>query len=441
MNFWLTALAAHASDMSSWIFIAYPAVIFSLGLFQAWAAIGLTLFMFINWSLIAPRLRKETEKYNSLTLSSYLESKFKDTTGFIRVFTAIISLIYYTIYISSGLVGLGILLNSIFGISLILGTTIGILIIIPYLFVGGYVTLAWTDFFQGIFLLLVILFVPLFLLSDMPSLPSILEKISSMNHLKPFFPDSSFSTIISIILLTCGWGLGYFGQPIILTKFMGIKNVTDMPKAKWIGVSWQILALCGATLIGVIAISYFQQSQLDPQHVFISIVLQNFSPFFAGFILCAILGATITCMDSQVLVLASNLTEDFYKRIWNKKASSKKLIFISRVNICIVAFIAYIISIFSTESIFNMVSYAWFGLGASFGPIIIFSLYTKNTNRFGAYAGILSGAIIAGIWPWINKLTSTSTPTLIPGFFISSLSIWTISKLTKSYKEKQKSLR
>lgn len=424
MNFWLTALAAHASDMSSWIFMAYPAVIFTLGFSQAWAAIGLTLFMFLNWQFVAPKLRTMTETYNSLTLPSFFESRFADTSGILRIFTVIVSFVYYTIYISAGLVSLGLVLHTLFGISFITGVTIGICIIIPYLFIGGYVTLAWTDFFQGIFLMTVIVLVPLFAIPHVGGF----KALSFAN----FIPDYSPTTLVSLFFLMCGWGLGYFGVPHIVTKFMGIKDVKEMPKSKWVGISWQTISLTAATLIALVSIAFFKNGIDDPQFVFINMVLELFSPFIAAFILCAILGATITSMDSQILVLATNLAEDFYKRSLRKDATSRELLIVSRCSIAFVAVIAYIIACQTTTSLFNLVSYAWFGLGASFGPLVLFSLYSKTANRYGAWSGLIAGSVIAGIWPLINRYIPINVPTLIPGFFISSFTIWIVSSITES---------
>lgn len=433
MNFWLTALAAHASDMSSWIFMAYPAVIFSTGLINIWVAVGLTFFMFLNWHYVAPKLRKMTEHYNSLTLPSFFESRFQDTSGFLRISTVIISLVYYTVYISAGLVGLGILIETLFGVPYLFGVSVGILIIIPYLFIGGYVTLAWTDLFQGIFLICAIVLVPLYALPEIGGIKGLQTALQAKKSLEGIFPSFSFLTCFKIFSLITSWGLGYFGMPHILTKFMGIKNVEEMPKSKWFGISWQIISLTAATFVGLIGVAFFAKTGLvDDQLVFINIVTSLFTPFTAAFILCAILGATITCMDSQILVLASNLTEDLYKKVVKKEASSRELLFVSRLSVLAVAVISYILAITTSSSIFSIVSYAWFGLGASFGPLVIFSLYAKSVTRMGAFSGIISGALIAGFWPLVNNFIPVDIPTLIPGFFISSFTIWLVSIMTRN---------
>ena len=421
MNFYLTAMAAHASDMSSWLFLAYPATLYTMGLSGVWTAIGLTLFMYLNWQFVAPKIRTETEKYGSMTYSSFFESRLSDTGGWIRILTALMLLIFYTIYISAGFMSLGILTQSLFGIEYWIGVTIGVCIVIPYLFIAGYITLAWTDLFQGIFLLIVIVLVPLFALDHASSISA----AAATQHISmDFLPTGGWLGALFVML---SWGLGYFGQPHIVTKFMGISDPKEIPKAKYIGMSWQIIALGFSTLIGLIAIPFFQHGISDPQLVFVRITEQTFSPFIAAFILCAILGATITVTDSQILVVASSLAEDFYKRVFRKGAESREILTITRISVFLVAAIAYCISLRRTDTIFQLVSYAWFGLGSAFGPLLILSLYWEKTTKQGAWAGIVVGGGVAAIWP----LTQSTIPTLVPGFFLSVLAIWIISLVTQ----------
>ncbi|MDR2540201.1 MAG: sodium/proline symporter [Chlamydiales bacterium] len=428
LNYWLTALAAHASDMSSWLFMGYPATIFVAGLFNAWAAIGLTLFMFLNWQLIAPKLRIATEEYNSLTLSSFFESRLADTSGLIRICTAIMSIVFYTIYISAGLVGLGILLEVLFQIPYFWGIFIGISIVVPYVFIGGYLTLAWIDLFQGIFLMLVIITIPLFLLSKLGGWDRLFQVIYVKNLPLSLFPDFSFHSILEMIYMVFGWGLGYFGQPHIITKFMGIRDVKEMKKSQYVGMSWMVLSISASTLVGLVSILYFQQGLEDPQQLFVLMVRDSFAPFFAGFILCGVLAATINAMSAQVLVLSSNISEDFYKRLICKTASSKKRLVVARTGVLIVAFLAFFIAYTKISTIYSLVMYAWSGLGCSFGPLILLCLYWKKVNKYGAWAGILSGGITAAIWPYfIAKI-----PSMIPGFFIGLMAIYAVTKLTEN---------
>jgi sodium/proline symporter len=432
LNFWLTALAAHASDMSSWLLMAYPAVIFTQGMPQAWIGIGLILFMLLNWIYVAPKIRGATEKYNSMTLSSFFESRYHDTSGLIRIITAIMLFVFYTIYISAGLMGLGLLLESIFNWNYYLGITIGTAVVIPYLFIGGYTTLAWTDLFQGLFLMSVCIFVPFYVLNThLAGIGSITSAALEKNISLRLLPSTSVEGYLSVILIMLGWGLGYFGQPHIITKFMGIKNVSEMKKAMYVGMSWQTITLACATLIGLVAIAYHPDYLDNPQLVFVNMVNAIFSPFFATFILCAIFAATISAVDSQILVLASSLAEDFYKRVIHKNASSKTIILVSRLSIFIVSTIAYLIAFVKINTIFALVSYAWSGLGATFGPVLLMGLYSKSANKYGAWAGIFSGGVLAATWPYFNQLLKTDIPSIVPAFALSISLIWIVSKFTQ----------
>lgn len=432
LNYWLTAMAAHASDMSSWLFLGFPAVIFFGGLFNAWLAVGLALFMLLNWLFIAPRVRIKTEEYNSMTFSSFFESRFHDTSGMIRIFTALLSLVFYTIYISAGIVGLGILVDTLFGIHYTIAISVGILVVVPYLFIGGYTTLAWIDLFQGFFLLCAIVLVPIIVLPKVGGFSGIHHALGFHERSFSMIPNTSPSTLWHIFLSVCGWGLGYFGQPHIITKFMGIKKVSHIKKSMFVGMSWQIIALGSATLIGLIAIPYFAHEAINPEFVFVQMVKDTFPPLIMALILCGVLGATVSTMDSQILVLASSLTEDFYKRIFHKNASSKQLLWVSRAFVLAVTVLAFIIAFFKISTIYSLVLYAWSGLGSAFGPLLIFSLYSKKANKYGAWAGILMGGIVSIIWPLFNHTFSVEIPSLIPGFLISSLAIYLISWLTKN---------
>lgn len=426
MNYWLTALAAHASDMGSWMFMGYPAAVFLSGYTGAWTAVGLLLFMLLNWLLVAPKIRVATEKFSSFTFSSFFESRFADTSGRIRLFTALISLFFYTIYISAGFVGLGILIESLFGISYQTGILLGILVVVPYVFIGGYLTLAWLDLFQGIFLMAVILFVPFYLLPVVGGFEGISQAIGSKNLVGTMFPEFSTESYLNIFFTLCGFGLGYFGQPHIVTKFMGIKRVEEISKSIFIGMSWMTVSLFAATLVGLVAIPYFQGGISNPEQVFIQMVTQNFHPLLIGFFLCAILAATINNIGSQVLVLSSTLTEDFYKRIFRKSASSQELLLVSRLGVVLVAIIAFLIAVFKISTIYSLVQYAWSGLGSSFGPLLLLCLYSKKVTRQGAWAGILAGGLISALWPLFSTV-----PPLIPGFFGSFFAILIFSKLKK----------
>ncbi|MFY7842728.1 MAG: sodium/proline symporter [Rhabdochlamydiaceae bacterium] len=413
LNYWLTALAAHASDMSSWLFMGYPSLVYLGGLRQSWAAIGLVFFMYLNWQFIAPKIRVYTEKYDSLTFSSFFESHTGDRSGLLRLITALMCLIFYSIYISASLVGLGTLLNTLFSIPFPLAICLGIALTIPYILLGGFLTLAWIDLFQGLFLMIVILIVPFHFVAHIGGWDTLLSFLDSHS-----FQIVDNASIASPLLLMLGWGLGYFGQPHIITKFMGIKNVKDIPKSKYIGMSWMILSLSAATLIGLVATAFFKSGLKDSELVFIEMVKQLFHPFWVGFVLCAIFAATINAMSSQVLVLSSTITEDFYKRFINKQASPAKLVQISRLGILFIAFSSFWIALLSSRSVYHLVLYAWSGLGSTFGPLLIACLYKKRVSKYAAFLGILIGGVTSLLWPLINPLIyEKNIPSIIPGFF------------------------
>lgn len=424
LNFWLTALTAHASDMSSWLFMAFPAALFIGGLPSIWIALGLIVGMFLNWQYVAERLRTETEKYNSFTLSTYFERRFNDTSGIIRTLTALMTLFFMTAYLSSGLYGMGLLFDSLFGINFYIGLLVASLVVVIYTFSGGFITVAWTDFFQGVFLLVAILIVPFLAYQKIGGWPAIETSAAHADISLNLVKDYSFDTFLTILLLAAGWGLGYYGQPHIVTKFMGIKNPKEIFKSKYLGMSWQIITLGAAALTGLIGIAFFREMLQDKELVFVEMVKELFNPYLGGFILCGIIAANMSTMDSQLLVSASVLSEDVYKHLLNRNASPKTLLKASRLSVIVVAALSLLLAFTVSTTIMEMVQYAWSGLGSSFGPLVLMSLYSQSTNRNGAILGILTGGILAALWPLLNPLlTAYPVPSMIPGFFGSLLAI------------------
>jgi sodium/proline symporter len=430
-NFWLTALSAQASDMGSWLFLGYPALIFGGGVLAAWAAIGLIIGMFFNWHFIAPRLRSMTEQYGSLTLNAFFESRFDDRSGSLRLISGLMSVLFFTAYISSGLITMGVLFESLFGLNYHFGVAIGLILVVAYVFMGGYRTVAWIDLFQGFFLLGVIICIPVYLLQRMGGIHLILEHLEARNIATSLLPDLQGVTLWKICMTAAGWGLGYFGQPHILTKFMGIRHTSEMWKAKYLGISWLIVTLTGATFAGLIGIVLFQEGLADPQQVILSIVQQTLSPVFIGLTMCAILAATTNVMAAHILIVASNLSEDFYKQLFRKNATSRELLWISRISVVLVATLGLIIAYFKPSTIYQIVLYAWSGLGASFGPLVLLSLYAKNINKYGAFAGIFVGGITTAVWPYLDQMYQWEVAPIIPGFLFGLIAIQGVSILIR----------
>lgn len=431
LNFWLTALSAHASDMSAWLFLAYPALIFTRGVEGVWAAFGLTLCMFLNWQFVAPKIRTITETLKTVTLSTYFEKRFNDSTGMLRQASAFGSFLFYCIYIASGLVGLGILSESLFGVDYLIGITVGLFIVMLYVFMGGYTTVAWIDLFQGFFLLGVVLFIPALLWMELPSNSSLQSAFQGRELSFSLLPSFSFLNIWNILALTFGWGLGYFGQPHIITKFMGIKDVKEMPKSKYLGISWQILALGGASLLGILGVAFFPEGLQNPETLILEIVKRFLSPVFGALVLCAILAATTNVMAAQILVVATSLSEDFYKYLFPRPLSSKELLRASKISVVFVSLIGYFIAFFKISSIYGLVFYAWSGLGGTFGPLLILSLYKKNITKWGALSGIVSGAFLGAIWPYFDAIYGWNIPALFVVFLFSSFAIYFVSYISK----------
>jgi sodium/proline symporter len=284
----------------------------------------------------------------------------------------------------------------------------------------------------------VIIFVPFFVLNSVGGWTGVREAMTLKHLSTTLIPDFSTKTLLEILGMVAGWGLGYFGQPHIVTKFMGIRNVHEIKKSKWIGMSWMVLSLGAATLVGLIGIAFFKEGLSNTELVFVNIVKNSFSPFFIGLILCAVLAATINAMSSQVLVLSSSLTEDFYKRIFRKNASSKELLIVARGGVVVASLVAFLIAYGNITSIYSLVLYAWSGLGSAFGPLLLLSLYWKKVTKQGAWAGILSGGIVAGIWPYFDKAESLHIPSMIPGFFTSLILIVLLSLLSQPSVQEKK---
>ncbi|MCX5925065.1 MAG: sodium/proline symporter [Candidatus Dependentiae bacterium] len=422
VNYWVTAIATQATDMGSWLFMGLPAAVYISGLFEAWTAIGLVIGMFLTWHFIAPKLRIDTGSRESVTLPSYFAHRFGDTSGALQFTGAFFCLFFSIPYIASGVVGLSLLFESTLGISHQLGIALSLSTAVLYTLIGGFVAIAWCDMFQGIFLLCMILLVPIYAFIHIPNgIADIFSAAQAGN--KTLSLISSPADTISAILLAAGWGLGYFGQPHILMNFMGIDDPQKIKYAKWVGITWQILVLTSSVSVGLMGIGFFGNTLNNPQLVFIRLVTELFHPFCAGFILCAILAATLSTIDSLILGSGATIATDLYKTFINPAASSDQTLRISRIGSLLVSGLALYIAWENTLSIHNLVNYAWAGLGSSFGPLVILSLYSKNTTKTGALTGMIAGGLTSALWPYAVPL--------VPGFCIGMATIYCVSLLSR----------
>lgn len=441
LSFWLVALSAHASDMSAWLFMGFPMSIFVLGLSRVWIALGLLVGMYLNWQFVAPRLRSMTEAYNCYTLSSFFEQRFKDKSGAIRVISALVMVIFLTHYLSAGLIAMGNLFESLFGLDYFVGITVALFVVMIYTLVGGFTTVAWTDLFQGIFLLLMILLVPFMAYTKIDGWSQIASMAQKNEISLSLIPEGGAMGIFTVISLALGWGLGYFGMPHIITKFMGIKHVGEMNKSKWLGMSWQLITLFAATLVALVAIAYFPDGLEKPELIFVEMVKSLFHPFIGGIILCAIFAANLSTMDSQILVCGSMISEDLYVPLHIHPPSDKKILWISKLSVALISLIALTLAFNRSSTVLDTVLYSWSGLGSAFGPLVLMSLYSTTINRYGAMAGIIVGTTVSMAWPSLNPLlTKVQILQMIPGFFCSAAAIWLVSKMTNRLEESQENV-
>lgn len=532
----VSALSAGASDMSGWLLMGLPGALYVSGFMDSYIAIGLTIGATLNWVFVAKRLRIYTSTIsNCITIPDYFETRFNDDTHILRIVCAIVILVFFTFYVSSGLISGAKLFESTFNIEYSYALSVGTLIIVAYTFFGGYKAVCWTDMIQGLLMLAALIIVPLVMLfhiggfseatkyihtSDIANkeikqiqaeIPFLLETLESqatqdkIQHLinallnaqdhiistKNIASDSTNSNIskpnakalalfkdsqtlfardlatalqnaqnprvlqevlegiyhinfadkerlswfngISLlgILSSLAWGLGYFGQPHILVRFMSIRSTKEIKPATFIGIGWMTLCLMGACLIGILGIAYVNKFGLnlkDPEKIFIVMVQLLFNPWIAGILLSAILAAIMSTASSQLLVSSATLAEDFYKKIFKQNASNKMVLNLGKIGVLIVALIAFFISSDRNSSILSVVAYAWAGFGASFGSVMLFSLFWKRMTRSGAIAGMITGAAVVVIWK--NYFAFLNLYEIIPGFLCASFAIIVVSLFT-----------
>lgn len=528
----VSALSAGASDMSSWLLMGLPGALYVAGLLNAWIAIGLSVGMFLNWLFVAKRLRIYTEVIdNSITIPDYFETRFSDDKHILRLISAIVILVFFVSYISSGLIAGAKLFEQTFHIDYQLSLMIGAGIIVVYTFFGGYLAVCWTDLLQGMLMMLALIVVPIVMLDkiggfseaknyiqqsdnlhnervvktqqyldtdvnaildeikqaknnkdnfaiqrDLPMLIESLKTLSEISNDNKKFAtladnaiaikdsmanstkdvDTQLQDLISSIdstitssmeeknhfsffegvtllsvLSAVAWGLGYFGQPHIIVRFMSIRSTRDIPKATMVGMSWMIVSLIGACFVGMLGLAYATKFNLvfsDPEKIFIIMSQTLFNPWVTGILLSALLAAIMSTASSQLLVSASTVAEDFYKKILKTDATPKQVMFFSRASVLVVSFVAFFISTNKDSSILSIVAYAWAGFGASFGSVILFSLFWRRMTRMGAIVGMVTGAVVVVLH---NNFLYKYFPIyeIVPGFVCASIAIVLVSYL------------
>lgn len=439
----VTALSAGAADMSGWLLMGVPGAMYFTGLSSSWIAIGLTIGAFFNYVLVAPRLRIYTEvAQNAITLPVFFENRYKDKKHILKLTSSIFILIFFTLYTSAGMVSGGKLFESAFGLNYLTGVFATGFVVVLYTFLGGFLAVSLTDFVQGTIMVLALIIVPMVALYDVGGVS---ETISIIENKGSTYLDLFQGTTTVGIVSLMAWGLGYFGQPHILVRFMAIDHPKDLTKARKIGISWMILTVSGALVVGLIGIAYllkfdqttmlkFDRSNREAETIFIYFSRKLFHPLIGGFLLSAILAAVMSTISSQLLVTSSSLTEDIYKSFIQPKANNKRMVLVSRLSVLLVAAIAMLLSLTPRDSILNLVGNAWAGFGAAFGPLVLLSLLYKKSTMEGALAGMIVGGLTVLAWVYFDH-PYKNWYELLPGFTFSFITHWVVSLMTYQYNE------
>jgi sodium/proline symporter len=440
----VTALSAGASDMSGWMLMGVPGAMYLSGASSLWIVFGLCIGAWFNYILIAPRLRVFTEVANdAITLPDFFENRFFDNTHVLRIVASVVIIVFFTIYTSSGVVAGGKLFESSFGLSYHWGVLITAGVVVAYTLVGGFMAVSLTDFIQGCIMFVALILVPTVVMFELGGVNATLQALSDIDpNLLKMFTDAASGEALGVIAVISlmSWGLGYFGQPHIIVRFMAINSVRQIPAARRIGMTWMIVSLFGAAMTGLFGLAYITQSAAvldDSETIFIVLSQLLFHPLIGGFLLAAILAAIMSTISSQLLVTSSSLTRDIYVSFLNKEASEKHQVLIGRLSVLVVAMAAIMLAFGENKTILSLVSNAWAGFGAAFGPLILFTLFWRRMTQKAAIAGIVSGAVTVLIWIYAplgenGASLSGTIYEIIPGFIVASLVIYAVGKITSA---------
>lgn len=441
LNSWVTAMSAQASDMSGWLLMGLPAAAYWSGISASWIAIGLFLGTYTNWLVVAKRLRKmSAASGDAITIPEYIQNRFASKSVAVRVMCALIIFVFFLIYTASAFSAGAKLFEHVFGMPYIWALTLGAVIIISYTFMGGFLAVCWTDFFQGMLMFVAIIVVPIIAAVRTPNLSFEMLSTAKEGFLNMFGDFTGPLSAIAIIS-SLAWGLGYFGMPHILTRFMAIKSSSMIRKSRIIATVWVLFSLVASILVGLLGYAHLNSigaaefaNKAAAEVIFMDLVQRLVPGFLSGILLSAIMAAVMSTADSQLLVTASAISNDIYKAVFRKKAGDKELMWVSRIAVIGIALIAYVIAIDPNSSVMGLVSYAWAGFGAAFGPVILFSLFWKRMTMKGAFCGMLLGGVTVIAW---ETMTASQIPfvsevySIIPGFVLALAAIVIVSLLDK----------
>lgn len=432
------ALSAQASDMSGWLLLGFPGAVYAAGIGATWIGVGLAIGTYLNWKFVAPRLRTYTERANdSLTLSAYFEDRFEDSTRLLRLLSALVIIVFFAVYVSSGLVAGGLLFGEVFDANVTVAITVAAAAIVVYAFLGGFLAVSFTDALQGTLMWVALIVVPLLTIGIVGGLTEFGQGLETRSpDLLRLGGEAAFAEGegwtsgdrlgLIAVASSLAWGLGYFGQPHILARFMGIRSVDDVPVARRIGVFWVVTTLVGACLVGLVGIVRLEPLG-NPETVFITLIQDVLNPWVGGILLAAVLAAIMSTADSQLLVSSSALTEDLYRAFFKRDASQTELVWVGRITVVIVAVVAYLLAL-RGGGVLDIVAYAWAGFGAAFGPAIIASLFWSRMTAAGAAGGMVVGALTVVLWDWLDPF-GWGLYELLPGFVLSAVAIVVFNSL------------
>ncbi len=430
---YVTALAAGASDMSGWLLMGLPGALYLTGVSEAWIAVGLVIGAWCNWKYVAGPLRVYTEHTrNALTLPDYFTHRFADSHKLLRIFSALVILVFFAIYCASGIVAGARLFESVFGLPYAQAMCWGAAVTILYTFIGGFLAVSWTDTVQATLMIFALLLVPVMVVIGVGGVGQGLALIEQVDPTRlDWIGTGGMVALVSAL----AWGLGYFGQPHILARFMAADSLATIPRARRIGMTWMILCLLGAVTTGFFGIAWFAANpglagpvDANPERVFIVLSELLFNPWVAGVLLSAILAAIMSTLSAQLLVCSSALTEDFYRGLLRPKAGHRELVWFGRLMVLMVALLAIFIARDPESRVLGLVAYAWAGFGAAFGPVVLLSLFWKRMNLTGALAGMLAGTATVLLW----KHTGSALYEMVPGVIAATAAIVAGSLLTSA---------
>ncbi len=458
---WVTAMSAEASDMSGWLLMGLPGVAYWCGLADAfWTALGLAFGTYLNWLLVAKRLRRYSERAgNAITLPEFFSNRFHEKKKTIMFLAAVFILVFFTAYAASCFVTCGKLFSTLFGADYMLMVIVGAVFVLAYTILGGFLAESASDFMQSIVMIVALTVIVTLgvitaggfdaVVTNAQKLPGFLEFFGIANPLMneyglqevtvvgiPLFGEPSEYGLLTICS-TMAWGLGYFGMPQVLLRFMAIRAEKDLKRSRWIAMVWVVISLAVAVFIGIVGRQIFPSAHLtksDAENIFITMSTSSLPPIIAGFVMAGILAATISSSDSYLLIAASAFAKNVFQGICKKNASDKQVMVVSRITLLVLTAIGVVLAMDESSIIFEIVAFAWAGFGATFGPLMLFSLFWKRANKAGAIAGMVSGAGMVFLWKLvISKLGGIfAIYELLPAFLFSSLCIVVVSLITKA---------